>query len=998
MKKKKSNYWKIVLILVSCIVTCSISNFSYAASEIKGDFEVKRSRNDIKLVSVNISEDLSKYTKSIEVVTPKSIALSNGNTAVLPSNWTYYKNETSNTSSKNSYTFSSNGSSANVTQLVNLLQSLNFTIDKDTFVEGDNIEVLFHNKILTSRVDDDNITHYYSFVPYSDIGVNEMTWSDAYNYAKTTKYRGLKGYLATITSNQEQSFIYNNIAKVAGWLGGTRALNSNSKISDQDQLDVNSLNISSSTANKWYWADGPEAGTVFFNNAKYNAATDYSVPNIYNWFSNSKNGLSADYVEPNNYNGVEAYLQFAHGGDHWNDLALNSTLPDGLYIEYSQYGNQEETIKDETDFVINKTIPEDTIFKIERQNNTAKIVDATVYESLANYSKSIELIVPNAFSLSNLDNLKLPSKWTYFLNETSPGEKKSWTFSSNGNLATASDINLLLESVNFTVNQTDLKDDQQVEILFHNKILTSRVDDDGITHYYSYVPYKELGVSKMTWKDAYNYAKTLNYKGLTGYLTTITSQEEQDFIYDNIAKNPGWLGGTRSLIGTEKILDPIKIDSILNIDATQANKWYWADGPESGKIFFDNTIYNSKIDYAVPGEFNNFSNIRNGSPASTIEPNNYNNQEAYLQFAFVNAGRFWNDLSENTELLSGFYVEYSSYNSQKESNVDETDIVYSSGIPQPISIEYTDADGNKLREATTFNGTSYRLNTNLLDKYPVIDNYHPKSLTNKDTGKESSLPIIATSKLQNYRIIYEKTVVKMTVNYIDKNDKKAIFSKALVDSTTKSEDEKAVNAGDSIAKIISTFITDGDLKLNFDGYDDVAVDSYITNTEANAQEYTKVPTTDFSITYYYKPVTKLVSVPEKINFGIIDPRLLLNKETVIYPSDRLIENVKILNTNRTVNWTLHAQLSQPFQRNTDNRLLDGQLFYQNADKTKTIISTSDNILSTQKAKKPLQEFITILGNSIEEVGIGMNISRTQRDYIGNYIGYLTWQLTTDPIR
>ena len=41
----------------------------------------------------------------------------------------------------------------------------------------------------------------------------------------------------------------------------------------------------------------------------------------------------------------------------------------------------------------------------------------------------------------------------------------------------------------------------------------------------------------MSWDDARAYAESLSYNGQQGYLVTITSEEENNFVYD-LARNP----------------------------------------------------------------------------------------------------------------------------------------------------------------------------------------------------------------------------------------------------------------------------------------------------------------------------------------------------------------------------------------------------------------------------------------------------------------------------
>ena len=144
-------------------------------------------------------------------------------------------------------------------------------------------------------VDSGGNGHWYEFVSGSP------NWESALTSAAARTHLGLNGYLATITSAVEDSFIKGIAGGGIGWTGGT----------DKAQEGT------------WLWATGPEAGTVFWTNG--------STQTYANW-----NKLTG---EPNNV-GNEDYLVVKQLPG-WNDAPTN--FAKAYYVEFSAPVPEPET-------------------------------------------------------------------------------------------------------------------------------------------------------------------------------------------------------------------------------------------------------------------------------------------------------------------------------------------------------------------------------------------------------------------------------------------------------------------------------------------------------------------------------------------------------------------------------------------------------------------------------------------------------------------------------
>ncbi|MBJ7401308.1 lectin-like protein, partial [Mycolicibacterium sp.] len=143
--------------------------------------------------------------------------------------------------------------------------------------------------------------------------------------------------------------------------------------------------------------------------------------------------------------------------------------------------------------------------------------------------------------------------------------------------------------------------------------------------YYQYIP-----APNITWTAARDAAKTKTLNGATGYLPNIPTEQENEFIKNNVNAANIWIGAS---------------------DAAVEGVWRWMDGPEAGIQFWQGGTA-AQGGY-VTGPFNY-------AAWSTSQPDNAGRAEHYGSTNFRGTLGKWNDLPLNgANLVQGYLVEYS---------------------------------------------------------------------------------------------------------------------------------------------------------------------------------------------------------------------------------------------------------------------------------------------------------------------------------------------------
>lgn len=174
-------------------------------------------------------------------------------------------------------------------------------------------------------------------------------------------------------------------------------------------------------------------------------------------------------------------------------------------------------------------------------------------------------------------------------------------------------VNAALATLTYTRGSTG-SDTLEVSLVSRGEVFFS---ENG--HLYEYISVS----GGINWVDANVAAGLLTRYGATGYLTTITSSNENDFAAARLLGD-GWMGAN---------------------DVAVEGAWRWVTGPESGTNFWNGNGSGSP----ASGAYANWN---------TTEPNDSGSAEDCGQFLSGGVSGKWNDLPCSATLLAGYVAEF----------------------------------------------------------------------------------------------------------------------------------------------------------------------------------------------------------------------------------------------------------------------------------------------------------------------------------------------------
>ena len=202
--------------------------------------------------------------------------------------------------------------------------------------------------------------HYYKIVGAED---DEIVWADAKTAAEASSYNGLSGYLVSIESAAENTFISAKVNQNA-WIGAS------------DNSTYTS-NTHSTTEGTWEWVSGPSNGKTFYcqlaniNNsvAAHSDCSVHADTNYNNWDNNEPNDYSSSTT------GEEDCAHMKSSGK-WNDFPCATADVDYYIIEYGGTAGETATVSGLTTLTINSTEASGSTFNVFDDKQLIGVVDA----------------------------------------------------------------------------------------------------------------------------------------------------------------------------------------------------------------------------------------------------------------------------------------------------------------------------------------------------------------------------------------------------------------------------------------------------------------------------------------------------------------------------------------------------------------------------------------------------------------------------------------------
>ncbi|MEQ6391021.1 hypothetical protein RZN22_17185, partial [Bacillaceae bacterium S4-13-58] len=250
-------------------------------------------------------------------------------------------------------------------------------------------------------------------------------------------------------------------------------------------------------------------------------------------------------------------------------LYYYSIIENGVQSERATIGV--EVVPEQLEIMLNEKSIMDGTFHFENLSVNGSDIKSILISFNESVSADDKIILPNAKVGFTVSDSSIDNDYTKRINLSES--------------VTTTDVQNYLRDVGFQLGNGE----QSVQVVVTSEnILYDTYYSIDTEHYYQYV------TDKVSWTDAYQKVKSMEYMGRTGYLATIMSKEEDIFVNSLSGGEVGWLGGAILKPTSDKVNASGGTDGTLlyyeGFDTNQTtDAWYWMNGPEIGTKFYAST-------------------------------------------------------------------------------------------------------------------------------------------------------------------------------------------------------------------------------------------------------------------------------------------------------------------------------------------------------------------------------------------------------------------------
>lgn len=287
---------------------------------------------------------------------------------------------------------------------------------------------------------------------------------------------------------------------------------------------------------------------------------------------------------------------------------------------------------------------------VEGHTNTWYFPYLTVESNTDRLIKSITVQFTSAITTTDAINVDASGKFELFA-----GNKRGNKSVNCASGATAAEWQQYLRD-HMTITLSDATTTKSIRMIANFEPVQSLYDYNSLNGHY----YETVKASGASWETAFKAAQSKTYMGMQGYLVTITSQKEHDYVYTMIGENC-WTGATcldaytGPVKNTYKDFYASKGITIPSSTMPAAAYYFWVCGPEAGKLVSWGLNTPTAAPDPSPDPLNNNSPTiyNNWSPN---EPNNSSGEQCMHFYSSVSG--LWNDFANGNTSCTAYVIEY----------------------------------------------------------------------------------------------------------------------------------------------------------------------------------------------------------------------------------------------------------------------------------------------------------------------------------------------------